>query len=38
VATRDVYTSLLRAAQSGRIGRAGLTASYRRILSLKAQL
>ncbi len=37
-ATRDVYTSLLRAAQNGRIGRAGLTASYRRILQLKARL
>jgi beta-N-acetylhexosaminidase len=37
-ATRDVYTSLLRAAQSGRIGRAGLSASYRRILALKARL
>jgi beta-N-acetylhexosaminidase len=38
VATRDVYTSLLRAAQRGRIGRSGLTASYRRILELKSQL
>jgi beta-N-acetylhexosaminidase len=37
-ATRDVYTSLLRAAQSGRIGRATLDASYRRILRLKARL
>jgi beta-N-acetylhexosaminidase len=37
-ATRDVYTSLLRAAQSGRIGRATLGASYRRIVALKARL
>jgi beta-N-acetylhexosaminidase len=37
-ATRDVYTSLLRAAQSGRIGRATLEASYARILRLKARL
>jgi beta-N-acetylhexosaminidase len=38
VATRDVYTSLLRAAQNGRIGRGTLEASYRRILRLKARL
>lgn len=37
-ATRDVYASLLRAAQNGRIGRATLVASYRRILALKARL
>jgi beta-N-acetylhexosaminidase len=37
-ATRDVYTSLLRAAQSGRIGRATLETSYARILRLKARL
>jgi beta-N-acetylhexosaminidase len=37
-ATGDVYTSLLRAAQSGRIGRATLEASYARILRLKARL
>jgi beta-N-acetylhexosaminidase len=35
-ATRNVYTSLLRAAQAGRLGRAGLERSYARILSLKA--
>jgi beta-N-acetylhexosaminidase len=37
-ATRDVYTALLRAAQRGRIGRATLEASYRRILRLKGRL
>jgi beta-N-acetylhexosaminidase len=37
-ATRDVYTALLRSAQSGRIGRVTLEASYRRILRLKARL
>jgi beta-N-acetylhexosaminidase len=37
-ATRDVYATLLRAAQRGRIGRATLEASYRRILRLKARL
>lgn len=37
-ATRDVYTALLRAAQSGRIGRTALETSYRRILRLKARL
>ncbi|HKG42772.1 MAG TPA: glycoside hydrolase family 3 N-terminal domain-containing protein [Gaiellaceae bacterium] len=37
-ATRDVFTSLLRAAQRGRIRRAGLEASYQRILALKSQL
>ena len=37
-ATRSVYTSLLRAAQRGRIGRATLEASYARILALKARL
>jgi beta-N-acetylhexosaminidase len=36
VASRSVYTSLLRAAQAGRIGRAGLERSYGRILRLKA--
>ena len=35
-ASRSVYTSLLRAAQAGRLGRAGLERSYARILSLKA--
>ena len=34
-ATRSVFTSLLRAAQSGRIGRSTLETSYRRILALK---
>ena len=38
VATRSDYTSLLRAAQAGRLGRAGLERSYRRILLLKAGL
>ncbi|MFL5919715.1 MAG: glycoside hydrolase family 3 N-terminal domain-containing protein [Gaiellaceae bacterium] len=37
-ATRDVYTTLLRAAQSDRVGRATLESSYRRILRLKARL
>jgi beta-N-acetylhexosaminidase len=37
-ATRSDYTSLLRAAQAGRLGRAGLERSYSRILRLKAQL
>ena len=37
-ATRDVYTSLLRAAQHGRIARPTLESSYRRILRLKARL
>ena len=37
-ATRSDYTSLLRAAQAGRLGRAGLERSYSRILHLKAQL
>jgi beta-N-acetylhexosaminidase len=37
-ATRDVHTALLRAAQRGRIGRATLESSYRRILRLKARL
>ena len=37
-ATRSDYTSLLRAAQAGRLGRAGLERSYVRILRLKAQL
>jgi beta-N-acetylhexosaminidase len=37
-ATRDVYTSLLRAAQRGRIGREALEASYARILRLKGRL
>jgi len=35
-ATRNVFTSLLRAAQNGRIHRSSLGASYRRILALKA--
>src|SRR4051812_36558932 len=38
VATRSDYTSLLRAARAGRLGRAGLERSYRRILQLKAGL
>ena len=38
VATRSDYTSLLQAAQAGRLGRAGLERSYRRILALKAEL
>jgi beta-N-acetylhexosaminidase len=38
VATRSVYTSVLRAAQAGRLGRPGLERSYRRILLLKAGL
>lgn len=37
-ATRSDYTSLLRAAQEGRLGRPGLERSYARILRLKAQL
>jgi len=36
-ATRDVYRSLLQAAQRGRIARAGLARSYRRIAALKAR-
>ena len=36
--TRSDYTSLLRAAQAGRLGRAGLERSYARILALKARL
>ena len=36
VATRDVFTSLLRAAQDGRLARPGLERSYARILRLKA--
>jgi beta-N-acetylhexosaminidase len=35
-ASRDLYTALLRAAQSGRIGRTTLATSYRRIMALKA--
>ena len=35
-ASRSVFTSLLRAAQSGRVHRSSLQASYRRILALKA--
>jgi beta-N-acetylhexosaminidase len=38
VASRSVYTSLLRAAQSGRVHRSSLEASYQRILALKARL
>jgi hypothetical protein len=34
--TRSIYTSLLRAAQIGRVHRSSLEASYRRILALKA--
>lgn len=34
-ASRSVFTSLLRAAQSGRVHRSSLEASYRRILALK---
>jgi beta-N-acetylhexosaminidase len=37
-ATRSDYTSLLRAAQAGRLGRAGLERSYARILALKSRL
>jgi beta-N-acetylhexosaminidase len=37
-ATRSDYTSLLRAAQAGRLGRAGLERSYARILALKTRL
>jgi beta-N-acetylhexosaminidase len=37
-ATRSDYTSLLRAAQAGRLGRPGLERSYARILALKARL
>jgi len=37
-ATRSVFTSLLRAAQSGRIGLVTLETSYARILRLKARL
>jgi len=37
-ATRDVHTSLLRAAQRSRIGRTTLESSYRRILRLKSRL
>ncbi|HSS81387.1 MAG TPA: glycoside hydrolase family 3 N-terminal domain-containing protein [Gaiellaceae bacterium] len=36
--TRSDYTSLLRAAQAGRLGRPGLERSYARILRLKAAL
>ena len=36
VASRDVFASLLRAAQAGRVGRAGLERSYARIQKLKA--
>jgi beta-N-acetylhexosaminidase len=36
--TRSIYTSLLRAAQSGRIHRSTLETSYRRILALKLTL
>jgi beta-N-acetylhexosaminidase len=36
--TRSDYTSLLRAAQAGRLGRAGLERSYARILALKSRL
>ena len=35
---RSSNTALLRAAQSGRIGRTALETSYRRILRLKARL
>jgi beta-N-acetylhexosaminidase len=38
VATREVYTALLQAAQRGRIGRGTLMRSYRRIAALKAGL
>ena len=37
-ATRDVFASLLRAAQRGRIGRTTLELSYERILRLKSRL
>jgi len=35
-ASRSVFTSLLRATQSGRVHRSSLETSYRRILALKA--
>ena len=38
VATRNVYTTLLQAAQRGRVHRSSLLASYQRILALKAAL
>jgi beta-N-acetylhexosaminidase len=38
VATRDVYRSLLQAAQAGRIRATALSRSYGRILALKARL
>jgi beta-N-acetylhexosaminidase len=37
-ASRSVFTSLLRAAQAGRVHRSSLEASYRRILALKSRL
>jgi len=37
VASRDVYRTLLQAAQRGRAHRSSLLASYRRILALKSQ-
>ena len=36
VASREVFTSLLQAAQAGRVGRPGLERSYARIMRLKA--
>jgi beta-N-acetylhexosaminidase len=38
VATRNVFTTLLQAAQRGRVHRSSLLASYQRILALKAGL
>jgi beta-N-acetylhexosaminidase len=38
VASRNVYTTLLQAAQRGRVHRSSLLASYQRILALKAEL
>ena len=35
-ASRDVFASLLHAAQAGRLGRSGLERSYARIQRLKA--
>ena len=38
VASRNVFTTLLQAAQRGRVHRSSLLASYQRILALKAGL
>jgi beta-N-acetylhexosaminidase len=37
VASRNVFTTLLQAAQRGRVHRSSLLASYRRILALKSR-